>query len=363
MKIKANIFGSGTMRSGGSLHNNLISSHKDIIIVHDNLHFFRHIYDNYKPINKISNLYKLAGELSIRLKFRSNLTIDKKLFFNSLLEAKPNNYSDVHAALLNVFLKEIGNKKIIGEYANGEFSKITTFLNFNPHNIAYHVFRDPRGMLMSWKRITFSKGYRYLNSIFNWIDAVDHAMFNEKKFGKKRFLILKFEDTHLNPEKTAKKICRFFKVKYDEEMIDTKKMKKKLNKEYNFINISAYTNKNVYGFSKERISTWKNHIEEWEHELVDYLCKTRMKKMGYKVKFNKYPQKGLKIMRADTLLKKRLAVFLKLNKGTDAKLNDPSNPKNWEAGETSGTKFIDSPDFIKYNKAIKKIHEESKKFK
>ena len=39
MKIKNNIFGSGTMRSGGSLHCNLISSHKDIIILHDNIHF------------------------------------------------------------------------------------------------------------------------------------------------------------------------------------------------------------------------------------------------------------------------------------------------------------------------------------
>ena len=33
---------------------------------------------------------------------------------------------------------------------------------------------------MSWKRITFSKGYKYLNSIFNWIDAVDNAMMNKK---------------------------------------------------------------------------------------------------------------------------------------------------------------------------------------
>ena len=52
MKLRNNIFGSGTMRSGGSLHCNLISSHKDIIILTDNLHFFRHIYNQYKPLKK-----------------------------------------------------------------------------------------------------------------------------------------------------------------------------------------------------------------------------------------------------------------------------------------------------------------------
>ena len=87
------------MRSGGSLHCNLISSHKDIIILHDNIHFFRHIYNKYKPIKKKSNLYKLAGELSIRLKYRANLKINKKKFFNSLIHARPKNYSEIHAAL------------------------------------------------------------------------------------------------------------------------------------------------------------------------------------------------------------------------------------------------------------------------
>ena len=77
------------MRSGGSLHCNLLSTHKDVIILHDNLHFFRHIYNKYKPIKKISNLYKLSGELNIRLKYRTDLLIDKNKFFLLLLIKKP----------------------------------------------------------------------------------------------------------------------------------------------------------------------------------------------------------------------------------------------------------------------------------
>ena len=68
-------------------------------------------------------------------------------------------------------------------------------------------------------------------------------------------------------------------------------------------------------------------------------------------------------MSKDNLLKKRLQRFLKFNKGTDAKLNDPSNPKNWESGQTSGLKFVNSPEFTKYMREIRQIHQESKKYK
>ncbi len=362
MILKRHIYGSGTMRSGGSLHCNLISAHRDVIIIHDNLHFFRHIYKKYNPIKKKSNLFKLSAELSLRLKVRSNISIKSSKFFYALVKAKPKNYSSVHKILLNTFLQEIKNKKIIGEYSNGEFANIKTFLEFDKMNIAYQVFRDPRAMLMSWKRITFSKNLKYLHSLFNWIEAVDHAIKNKKKYGK-RFLILKFEETHQNPKKVAKKICEFLKVRFDNNMINANNWRKVLNKKYNFINTSAYTKKLVYGFSKNRINTWRGKIEEWEHELVDFLCKKRMKKMGYKIDYSSYPKKGIFLMKQDNLLKKSLKRFLNYDKGTHAKHNDPSDPRNWEAGETSGKKFVQSAEYKRYMKEIRKIRKSAKKIK
>ena len=45
------------MRTGGSLVCNLLSVHKDIIILTDIFHFFRHIYKKYEPITNKSNLF------------------------------------------------------------------------------------------------------------------------------------------------------------------------------------------------------------------------------------------------------------------------------------------------------------------
>ena len=363
MKKFRNIYGSGTMRSGGSLISNLLSVHKDIIILTDIFHFFRHIHKKYEPITNKSNLYKLSGELSTRLKYRTNLIIDKKLFFSNLVNKKPRKYSDLYSCLINTFLAQLPKKKIIGEYANGEWKKIEIFLNFDKKNIAFQVLRDPRAILSSFKKITFSKGYKYLNSIFNWIDAVDCAIQYKSKYSLKRFLLIKFEDIHKNPKKSSKKLCNFLGVRFDKNMIMTKRWKKMLNNNSIFINTSAYNNKNVYGFSTKRIDAWKNNLKDWEIALIDYLCSSRMKKVGYKLSnINTSHSIGIKIMKKDSLLNKRLKVFLRKNKGTDLRLNDPSNPKNWEANQTSRMKFVGSPDYYAYLKEIRLVRKESKKY-
>ena len=47
-----NIFCTGTMRTGGSLVANLLSTHKDFIMLTDIVHFFRYIFKKYDPIKK-----------------------------------------------------------------------------------------------------------------------------------------------------------------------------------------------------------------------------------------------------------------------------------------------------------------------
>lgn len=357
-----NIYGSGTMRTGASLVCNLLSVHKDVIILTNVFHFFRHIYKRYRPLYKKSNLYKLSGELSIRLKYRNNLSISRELFFKDLIKQKPRKYSDLYNCLIQTFLSQIPEKKIIGEYANGEWRKIKTFLDFDKKNIAFQVLRDPRGMLSSWKKITFNKGYKYLNSIFNWIDAVDCAIHYKKMYGPKRFLLIKFEDVHMNPKIFSKKLCNFLKIKLDKNMLATERWKNLLSSNFIHINTSAYTNKIVYGFSVKRTASWKKNLTDWEVALIEYLCASRMKKIGYKI-FKRNPKlykKGLAIMNRDALLKKRLKFLLTKNRGTHEKLNDPSNPLNWETGKTLRKKFFHTSGYTAYKNEIELVHRESK---
>ena len=81
----------------------------------------------------------------------------------------------------------------------------------------------------------------------------------------------------------------------------------------------------MYGFSKDKFQSGKvilknGSMNQW------IICGDEMKKMGYRIKYKKFPEKDLDLMSKDNLLKKRLQRFLKFNKGT-IKLNDPSNLK------------------------------------
>ena len=48
MKNINNLYCAGTMRTGGSLLSNLLSVHKDLIIITDIVHFFRYINKKYE---------------------------------------------------------------------------------------------------------------------------------------------------------------------------------------------------------------------------------------------------------------------------------------------------------------------------
>ena len=157
----------------------------------------------------------------------------------------------------------------------------------------------------------------------------------------------------------------------DRNMLTPSKWKRLLKNKFIYVNVSAYDKKTVYGFSVKRVNNWKSNLDDWEISLIEYLCDARMKKIGYKV-YKKNPnlyKKGLRIMNRDTLLKKRLSIFLNKNKGTHEKLNDPSQPKNW--GVTNNTKdkirniskkLIDTEDYQNYLRDLKKIKKESQLF-
>ena len=366
MKKINNLYCAGTMRTGGSLLSNLLSVHKDLIIITDIVHFFRYVYKKYDPIDQNYKLYELSAELSLRLKFRDNLKIDKKIFYKKFLENKVKTYGEIYFSIFEVLLKNIPNKKFIGEYANGEWKSIGDFLSFHKKNVAIHVIRDPRAMLSSWKKITFSKGNKYINSIFNWIHSVDSYLSYRKKFGSNRYILIKFEDMHKNPELISRKLCKFLNLNFDRNMINDKKWKLLLKNRYNYVNETAYGDKKkVYGFSKSRIDTWKSHLNGWEINLVNHLCKKRLKKIGYKVGTidKKILSLGIEKIKKDKFLMKRYMYFLKFNEGSKDALNDPTNPKNWESRLVPGTKFINSNEYKIYKKELRNIKKYSKKLK
>jgi len=99
-------------------------------------------------------------------------------------------------------------------------------------------------------------------------------------------------------------------------MVNPKKWKKIFNNRFFYLNESAYDqNKKVFGFSLKRNDQWKKHLSLWEVNLINYICGSRMKKLGYQnVNYNRRPLEiGLSIIKKDKLLKK-IILYLKEKK-------------------------------------------------
>lgn len=360
------IFGTSTPRSGSALTANILSAHKNVIITKDLIHFFRHIFKKYSPINKKSNQYRLIYEMCLRIKIRQKISLNPKILFKKFERVK--NYSDVLTVISEYILSKNKGKNLIGESANGEWRQIENFLSLNSNFKSYQVIRDPRAVLMSWKNLTFSKGYKYLNILFNWIDAINYSEKYLKKYPRNRYMRIRFEDIHGNPKKISEKLSKFLKIKVDKNMFNQKIWPKLLKNKFNYINVSAYSNKSMFGFSKKRTINWKKHIEPWELALTQFLFKKEILRLGYKlIKYDKkLVKKGLEIIQNDNLLRKNYKNYMQNRSGTDKRLNDPSNPKNWGAVDTSkniSAKFIDTKDYKIYIKSLQKIKQASKKFK
>ena len=361
-KMPFTFFGSSTPRSGGALVSNVLSVHKDILITTDFVHFFRHIYEKYSPISKTSNQFKLVNEMCLRLKYRQRVNVNPKEILSYFENV--NNYRDVVDALSNFILSKNPNKKIIGESSNGEWRNIDLFLKLDKDYKSYQVIRDPRAAMTSWKNITFSEGYKYLNIIFNWIDAINYSEKYLEEYNKERYLRIRFEDVHNETAKTVNKLCSFAEVDFDPNMLNAETWPSQLNTEFNYINVSAYNNKKIYGFSKSRTIQWKKNIEEWEIVLIQHLLKDYLKKLNYEILDcdKNLLSKGLKIMENDELLSKNLFHFKKTNEGTDKRLNDPSLPENWAATDLSKdpkARFTDTVDYENYIKEMELIKEKS----
>ncbi len=355
-----NIFCTGTMRTGGSLVANLLSTNKDLIVLTDVVHFFRYIFNRYDPIQKNTNIFKVCRDLSLRLKYRDNIRINSEKIYQECLQNNVNSYGKIYAVIFNHLLKKIKNKKIIAEFANFEWKNIDNFLKFNKKNVAIHVIRDPRAVLASWKKITFSKGYKYLNCIFNWINSVTTYNKLKKKYPKNRYLLIHFEDIHNSPKKQTKILCSFLKIKFQNRMLITSKWNEYLKGEFNFVNQSAYgSKKKIYGFSKKRNYNWEKNLKDWELALVNFLCKKYLKNLRYTHKTGidrKLLDKGFSILKKDKFLKKRFDDFKKNNQGNYMMLNDPTNPKNWESRIYPGKKFVKTKEYIFYRKEEKKLN-------
>ena len=151
------------------------------------------------------------------------------------------------------------------------------FIKIMTNGKAIHILRDPRSVMLSYKKFTYHRKPAYLSAAFNSVDAMHYISSHIKKY-KKSFLFIKYEYLLNNKEHTLNKIWKFLNVK---------KLK--------YSDIDKYKNKNIKNWKSNTTQTEKKFdnnfaINGWKKELtndeilyVETICHKYMKKFGYSV--------------------------------------------------------------------------------
>ena len=127
------IFGSGTMRTGGTLVCNIFSLSNNNHVFTEIIYFARHLNGKYKDFAKYSTLYKIASEFCLRLRYKNLIRCDYKDLLQILIKSKIKNINDLYDCIIFFLLKinNIKKKKNIIEYSNGEWRFIDKFLQLD----------------------------------------------------------------------------------------------------------------------------------------------------------------------------------------------------------------------------------------
>jgi hypothetical protein len=360
MNPNKRIFATGTMRTGGTLLINALSLHSQISVFNERINYFRFVHNKYNPLN-IKNIDRMLNQYKIRLKHRINVDVDVDEIFGRIIKSDLNQEA-CYEELMQSLLLPTG-KKIWGEYANLSWKHIPDFLEMYPNGKVIHVCRDLRGVLASFGKISFMPNKLYLGAIFNWIDSVNHIIKYQNILSSKSYMMVRFEDIHLNPEDTIRSVCSFLNVPFEDSMTNDKDWHKLLNETHTKVNISSFTNKKVYGFDPSRNTTWKDNLHVWEIELCNYLAGDLLKKMGYEVSSSPFRndtilETGLDYLRKQPYLSKLLEDFLSNGSGSDTLPIDPAKPENWSAPGDGFRKFTESTAYNRYIKDLEKLEVE-----
>jgi len=354
---KLSVFATGTMRSGGSLFQNFMSVHSEVIIFSGFVNFFRFYDEKYGKMNS-HNLKKILGHLNLRLKYRRNFDLDiDSIFIN--LKDKPNlTYADCYRGIME-HLKEKANKKIWGEYVTMGWRKIPKYLDYFPNGKAIHIIRDPRAVLTSFGKMSIMPEGYYLNSIFNWIDSYNYSKSYEKQLSKDRYKIVKFEDIHKSPENEIRLICDFMEIKFQKNMINSETWKSLFDENFVNANISVYTKEKVYGFDINRTTNWRNNIKDHELFICDILLNqfnNNNESFTSGVNYDlENISENLEIISKYPLFYNALQKYNLNKKGNDKHVIDPTKPENWDSDNSQTGKFIDSKDYDLYVKKFNEI--------
>lgn len=208
------IFVAGPDRSGTSLIYAILSSHPDISMVR-RTNMFRYFYGQYGDLANEDNFERCLNTM-LSYKRLVHLHPDPQRIRREFRQGEPT-YGRLFALFHAHNAERIGKTRWGDKSLHTECFADNVFTAF-PNARILHMVRDPRDRYASvLKRYATNRGM-VGKATGKWLYSVVYGFHNVEKFPNK-YMLVKYEELTLEPDKMVRKICDFLEVDFMPEML------------------------------------------------------------------------------------------------------------------------------------------------
>jgi len=192
----------------------------------------------------------------------------------------------IYKVLINYIVGCHSSSSVVGEFEGVSWKKIPYFLNNIDNSKALVIIRDPRDVLVSFKKNTIAPNNDYLISVFNSLGLMQNCIKYKVKFGN-RFFSIQFEELKEDTEKVVRNVVDFLDINYEEGMLDEHNWKKlRLNGWVDWENhgVSSFAESDRY--RSNPVGRWRELIDPVDHFICEWINGSVMYNFGFGKEFN-----------------------------------------------------------------------------
>jgi hypothetical protein len=269
------IFLSGVYRSGTTFLTAVINNIPNISAASSTVKYLRFCLPHYQRLDVMENLNTMLDEIAARIKSRWALPLNLAEVL-AKLEGQKKTHASVYNAVMQALLLENGGARWAEKLAM-QWRDIPLFLNMFPDGQVIHIFRDPRDVTASYKKMTYEPWPTFLDASLNCMGAMIDLPKLQNQFGKERLLILRAEDLAFDLIGETARICEFLNEPFDPALSNLKQFSDIKGENWR-TNTSFEENTNNYETATPR---WVSELTPEELFLVEMTCQPKMNELGY----------------------------------------------------------------------------------
>jgi hypothetical protein len=289
------IFIVGVPRSGTTLVRMILNAHSRIGIAPET-HFFPLFWrfrERYGDLYEDHNLKKFWEDFSRSKYFRDFRFSESSMIRESIFSGE-RSYKSIFETLLKEYAQQ-HNKARWGEKTPDHLQFVDTILAFYPDAKIIHVIRDPRDVVLSFKKVPWGS-----TDVFSTARLWNRYIDMSRNFGRDRsnsFLEMRYEDLVFKPEESIKTLCQFVDEKPEGKMLNFHRH----TKEYVEKN-EPWKEECLHPLTQSNVGKWRRELTRFEAQQVSVKCRSRMMEKGYMKRQGKLSYPNTCLFAAESLV-------------------------------------------------------------